>query len=238
MKNLKGRYLALILEAILFVIWNILVWVLCATIPGIALANKFFWTAYAFNVTAFAAVAVVLFLVKGDKNASFSVLSPAYFFSLTFFVVTMIMNSVFIAFGFGWIAPIAAVLVPNLVILLVYVAAVIISMVFIARTKSLNKDIDEKYTSLKALGIKVGSIASMADDGDVKRALFAFREAIDYSDPMGKPETKDSEDDLNSKIDEIKFMVESGDDKEEILRKIKNAKIVLVSRNETLKTVK
>ncbi len=238
MKTIKGRYLALILEAILFVIWNVLVWVLSATLANLSVANVFFWLGYVFNVIAFAAVAVVLLLVKSSKNANFSVLSPTYIFSAIFFAIVIIMNSVFIAFGFGWPAPIAAVLVPNLVLLLAYAGAVIASVMMIGRTEKLNDEIDKKYASIKGLGISVGTIAAMSEDAEVKRALLALRESIDYSDPMGRPETEDAELDLANKIDEIKFMVQSGDEKDDILKKIKNASVALTARNETLKSLK
>lgn len=238
MKNFKYKYLTLIIEGILFLIWNILVWTLCPLIFGMSRAASYFWIAYTFNVVAFVSTAVVLYVIKGNKYSTFSVRSPAYVFSAIYFFVTIAMNSVFIALAFHIRMNIAASLTPNLVIFLLYVAAVIISLVSISRNQTLNKEIDEKYTSLKSLGIKVGTVATLAEDADVKRALYALREAIDYSDPMGKSETKSSEADLNSKVDEIQLMVESGDPKEAILKKITAANTILAARNETLRLAK
>lgn len=231
-KKLAGRYYALIIEAILFVLWNILVF----TLADLKEANVFFWCGYGFTFLAFLLVAGVMFFLKADKNVIFSVLMPSYIVSGLYFVITFVMNAIYMGIATGTNAK--AVVIPNVVVLFLYIAAMVVAYIAISHIGGNNRVIDEKVAKLKTTAIAVGQIAAIATDGEVKAALAALRESVEYSDPMGVPATASMEDDLNNKIVEIKVLVEGGYEKDMILSRIAAARNKLTERNEILRASK
>lgn len=232
MKKLAGRFTALIVEGVFFLIWNILV----LTLADLKEAKVFFWCGYGFTFLAFLLVAGVLFFLKSGKNVFFSVLMPAYIVSGLYFAATFVMDAIFMGISTGTNAK--AVVIPNVVVLLLYVAAMAVAYVAVSHIGENNRVIDEKVAKLKHTAIAVGQIAAIATDAEVKAALAALREGVEYSDPMGVDATAAMEDDLNNKIVEIKVLVEGGYDKEMIITRIEAARNKLNERNEILRSLK
>ena len=232
MKKLQGRYFTLIIIGIFFVLWNVLVF----TIANLKEARHYFWFGYAFIFLAFLVAAGTTWLFKGGKNVTFSVLTPVYLFTIIYFIITFILNTIFMIICTGTNAK--AIVIPNVVVILLYAAIMVVAYVGMSHIKNTNAVIDEKVAALKLSAIKVGQIAAIAEDGEVISALNGLREAIEYSDPMGIPVTAALEADINFKIAEIGSAVENGDEKEIILKKINFAFNKLKERNETLRAMK
>ena len=232
MKKLSGRYAALLIEGIMFVIFNILAW----TLVDLKTANVFFYCGYAFLCVAFVLTACVLFFLKMGKNTFFSVMTPAYIFSGVYFFISAVMNIIFMALPDK--TNTKAVVIPNVILVLLYVAAIIIAYVAISHIGNNNKVIDQKVATLKTTAIEIGQIAAIAEDESVKKSLLALREAVEYSDPMGVDGTASYEDDFRKKLVEIRLLVEEKYDADMIMNKITAANNKLRERNEILRTLK
>ena len=232
MKKLSGRYTALIVEGILFVIWNILVW----TLADLDKADVFFYCGYGFTFLAFVLTAAALFFLKLGKNVIFSVLTASYIVSAGYFVIAFVMNAIFMGISDGTNAK--AVVIPNVIVLLLYIAAMVVAYLAISHIGGNNKVIDNKVAALKTTAIEIGQIAAIAEDDGLKKALLSLREAVEYSDPMGVEGTAAAEDDFKKKIVEIRVLVEGKYDTEVIAGKISAAQNKLRERNELLRALK
>lgn len=232
MKKIAGRYITLGIEAIIFVVWNILSW----TLTNLHEANAYFYCGYAFTFLAFLLTAGVTFYFKISKNVIFSVLTPLYVANTVYFLITFIMNAIFMGIAKGENA--AAVVVPNVVVLLLYVIAIAVSYLGVSHISENNKVIDQKVAQLKITAIEIGQIASIATDLNVKNALLELKDAVEYSDPIGVSGTQAAESDFNCKISEIRTLVESQCSNEDIQRKIYSARLKLRERNELLRALK
>lgn len=232
MKKLTGRYTALIVAGIFFVIWNILVW----TLADLKEANVFFYCGYGFTALAFLLTAGVIFFLKLNKNVIFSVVTPAYVVSGAYFLIIFIMNAVFMGISKGTNPK--PVVIPNVIILLLYVAAMAVAYVAVSHIGGNNKVIDQKVAALKATAIEIGQIAAITEDAELKKSLLSLREEVEYSDPIGVDGTASLEEDFAKKIAEIRILIEGDNDVNLTARKIYAARNKLHERNELLRTIK
>lgn len=232
MKKLKGRYTALIIEGVIFVIWNILVW----TLADLEKANVFFYCGYGFTFLAFLLTAGVMFFMKINKNVIFSVLTTAYAVSACYFLITFVMNIIYMSISKGTNAK--AVVIPNVIVLLIYVAAMAVAYFAVSHIGGNNKVIDQKVAKLKATAVEIGQIAAIAQDGEIKKSLLELREAVDYSDPLGVDGTASLEEDFSKKVSEVRMLIEGNYETELIASKIFAAKNKLNERNELLRSLK
>lgn len=231
-KKLSGRYAALIILGVLFVIWNILVW----TLTNLKVANVYFYCGYGFVCLAFLLVAGVIFLTKLKKNVIFSVAFPTYIASGAYFAIIFIMNTIFMCFPWGY--NVKAIVIPNVIILLLYIAAMVIAYFALSRIGKNNDVIDQKVRTLKITAIEIGQIAAITEDSGLKKLLLELREAVEYSDPMGVDGTASLEDDFSKKIAEIRMLVEGNYEIDLTASKINAAKNKLRERNELLRSLK
>lgn len=232
MKKLTGRYVPLIVIGIIFVLWNILVWV----IPDLSNANVYFYCGYGFTALAFIVVACAFLFLKLSKNVTFSVLMPAYIVTGLYFAISFVMNLIFMINLSGTNAK--AILIPNIVIVLLYVAAMFIMYFAINRIGDTNKVIDQKVATLKLKSIEIGQIAEIATDAEIKQSLKNLRELVEYSDPIGVEGTVAAETEFANKIAEIRVLVENNYDRDLIVAKIKSAQNKMQERNEILRALK
>ncbi len=232
MKKISGRYISLIVVGVIFVIWNVLVW----TLAKLEDANVYFYCGYAFTAIAFLLVAGVLFLFRLGKNTIFSVMMPAYIATGLYFFVTLIMNMIFMINTAG--DNTKAVVIPNVIIVLLYLAAMAVAYFAVSHIHSNNEVIDQKVATLKRVSVDLGQIGALATDPDIKTALSKLREAVDYSDPMGNAETASLEEEFTKKVAEVRMLVENNYEKDLVLGKITAADNKLRERNEYLRTTK
>ena len=234
MKKFLGNT-ALIVLGIFFVLYNILALVIPSSL---ALANMYFWVAYAFTNLAFILVAGVLLVLKLKKHVIFSVLMPCYVAAILYFLANVVMNAVYMVFLYSYPVNKAAAILPNIVVLLLFLAAFVIGYRMILHVKDRNEVIDKKVAANKLMVVEIGQIAALAQDADVKKALAALKEDADYSDPMGVAGTAALEDEFNKKIVELRVLVEGNYEPALILTKIAAAKNKLQERNQTLRSLK
>ncbi len=236
MKKALGRNLALILLGVLFAVWNILVWVCVSYTVGVKEAKLFFYCSYGFITLAFLVAALGILVIRVRKNTIFSVNLPCYLAIGIYFIITFVMDTIFMCFPRGTNVP--GIVVPNVILFLLFVALFAVAYFAVAHIGGHNKEIDEKVQKLKISAIEVGQIAALAEDEEVRSALLALREAVEYSDPMGVPQTASYEEEFSKKVSEIRLLVEENCAKESVMGKIKSAKNKLTERNEILRSLK
>lgn len=232
MKNFVRRFAGLLIVAIAFVIWNILVF----TIADLGKQSTFFWVGYAFIFLAFLLVAGSMFALRLKKNVTFSMAYPCYLVVGIYFAVIFIMDSIFM--GFGTHSNKVAVVVPNVILLLIFVALFILTFFGLAHIENNNKVIKEKVGGLKKTVIALDQIANRAADPAVKSELAKLSEAVNYSDPMGNAETADLEAQFDQRVSSIRLMVMDNMPEETILKAIEAASFLLEERNATLRVTK
>ena len=232
MKKLSGRYTALIITGIIFVIWNILVW----TLADLKKADLFFYCGYGFTVLAFLLTAGVLFFFKLNKGGIFSILAPSYIASGAYFVIAFIMNAIYMGIATGTNAK--AVVIPNVIVVLLFVAAMVVAYIAISHIGENNQVIEQKVRTLKTTAVEIGQIAALAEDHELKQSLLALKEAVEYSDPIGVDGTASLEEEFSKKIAELRMLVEGRYETGLIASKVAAAKNKLVERNEILRSLK
>lgn len=231
-KKLTARLTGLIILGALFAIWNILVW----TLTDLKNAKVNFYCGYGFICLAFILVACVLFLLKPRKHATAPVLIPGYIVCIAYFAITFIMNTIFMCFPAGNNAK--AIVIPNAIILLLFIAAMAVAYYLTSRIGRNTEVLAQHHRALQATAIEIGQIASITENSELKKSLIALREKVEYSDPVGISETASLDEDFKRKIAEIRMLVEEGYDAELIASKIKAATNKLRERNELLMSMK
>lgn len=232
MAKIKNRFLSVIIWAIFFVIWNVLVFV----IPDLSTAKANFWCPYVFTAIAFILVAVLMCYFKLSKNVIFNVLAPVYIVAGAYMAITLIMNTIFMCFPTG--ENLKASLIPNIVLLLLFVAAEIVVYMAYSHIKGDSEKTYAKVRSLRTLAVSVSSLEYLAKDSEVKSKVKALAEAVKYSDPMGVEETAEAEDELKAQIEVVKTLLNAEADKDAALSAIAKADALLKTRNELLRAVK
>ncbi len=232
MKNFFKRYYALIIGAIMFVIFNIL----ALTLTDLKAAKTFFWVGYSFTLVTFIAVTVALVFIRTNKHVNVNAVFPAYIVSGVYFALSLIINIIYMAMPTKDDAK--ASIIPNVILLLLYAAALIVALRALSHIADSNKEVTEKVTSLRQTAIEINSISNLCDNAEVKSALAKLKEEVEYSDPMGVEGSQESEENFKKSLAAIRVLVEDGEDAEMILKKIRVASNRLEERNALLRTLK
>ena len=236
MKTFLKKHSKLVIWAVFMLIFDLLALVIPSNKLG--QATEIYWGGFAFINLAFVLIGVVLFALQLDKTTIFNNTMIAYAFSAVYFVITFILNLIYMII-FDKDNAYKEVFIPNIIIVLLYVAAMLVANRAMTHMSSVTKHTEEKVAQNRLTTSKVNFIMNSAENEAVKKALFDLKEAVEYSDPMGVAATAELEKDFESKLDAIGQMVSSGEAEEEaVLKAIKAAKNQLAYRNEVLKASK
>lgn len=253
MKKFLMSYTPLIILGVVFAIWNIIVLV---SVPELKTAGLYFWSGYGFMAAAFLLIGGSMFALKVKKEIHFGVVFPAYLAVAIYFVLCLVMNSVLMGLhhygmvknptGIGNLyiddptksCNVAGAIVPNVLLLLVFVIMFLIAYRGILHIGENSKIVNQKVASLKLTVVELNQILALAEDAEVQTALGSLKSDVEYSDPMGTSDTALLEEDLKKKIAEIRMLIEEQYETELILKKIAAAHNKLRERNETLKALK
>lgn len=231
-KQLRSRFSSMIFVFIIAAIWNLLVFVLSDPDKR----EFLFWGGYAFAMLAFVITAVMTLFIKGDKDASISSRTPALVYTCAYFIVSLILNTIFVCISEGDNR--VVVVLPNVIILLVYAAVMVFAFYVTGRIAQNDKELYGGAAILDGLAIQISGMASLCEDAQVKSELKVLGEAVEYSNIIGNDSTKELETRFRSQIIEIQAMIDEEEEAETILKKIKSAKITLKSRNTMLSVSK
>ncbi|MBQ8394197.1 MAG: hypothetical protein IJX49_01320 [Clostridia bacterium] len=231
MKNFIKKNTFFLVWLIFMAIFN----VIALAVPDLSTRSTLFWWGFAFINIAFVAVAVVSFALKMSSTKIFNNVFFVYALSIGYFAVTLIYNVILMFVNEG--SAIWAI-VPNVVIVLVYVALMIVSNRAVTHMSEDAKVVQEKVGNLRVNVVKISTLLYKVTDADVKKALTNLKETLDYSDPMGVAATADIEAEFEGSLDVLKELISSGTEKEGVLNAINDSLALLKARNDLLKASK
>ena len=235
MKNFLKKHTKLVIWAIFMVIFN----ALALLIPHNKLgdATVAFWGGFAFINVAFVGIGVVLFALQLDKTTIFSNTVMVYVFSAIYFIITFILNLIYMIV-FDAKNFYLEVFLPNGIIIALYIAAMLVANAAMRHMSAVTKHTETKVAARRLTTAKVEFIMNNAENEVVKKALFDLKEDVQYSDPIGNESTVSLEQDFENQLNLIEQLIAGEAAEEAILKAIKLAKNKLQFRNETLKANK
>ncbi len=228
MKQMRLRLSSAIVVAIVALIWNLLVFTLSKE------ENRlfYFWAGYTFAMIAFVVTAAVMVFVKGDKDASINSRTPALLFTGVYFIVSLLLNTIFICIPKD--EPRLVVMLLNVIIILVYAAAMVYALYVTGRIAAVDKALYGGAAILDGLAVQITGMIDLCENAEIKNELTILRDAVHTSNIMGIPETKELETRFRTQVVEIQGMIDEEVEAADILKKIKSAKVTLKSRNAML----
>ena len=231
-KKLRFRLSSMIFVVIIAAIWNLLVFMLSN--PD----NRefLFWGGYTFAMIAFVITAAMTALAPGDKDASISSRTPALLYTGVYFIVSLILNTIFVIISKGENR--LVVVLPNIIILLIYAAAMVFIFYASGRIAQNDKELYGGAAMLDGLAIQITGMADLSENAEVKAELKVLCQAVEYSNIIGNAETKELESRFRMQVIEIQTMIDEEEEPEAILKKIKSAKVTLKTRTTMLSVSK
>ena len=226
MNKRKAGGMSLAVLAIIFVVYNLFVFILCKP------QTSAFWISYAFMLIAFASQIVAMFAsVKtlDVETVFFGIplmqLSVFYFFAELFASAVFMFFQNYLSFKIPLLIQVA----------LLAIFAVIGIMAVAGRdaTKEAKDTLQNKVSALKSMGVDVEMLASAAQDGELRTSLKRLAESIRYSDPITTPAIEDVELRIHPAISELRVYCEDGD-KQSALDAVAKLERMIVERNKKL----
>ena len=203
MKLTKNKMPELLAALVVLVVYNVVFFAL----PLERNAER--WNAYGFSMLAIILLAGMSFyaLWRGDMRSKFYRLPVLY--------VTWIYAAVQIAAGFLFIFAAAAVPLwletcVNVLLLAACLLGLIAVELGVTEINRLDEAVREKVFYIQSLRITVESMAEKTVEGNLKKALKEYAEAIRYSDPMSSPALAELERALETKTALLGEQAEAG----------------------------
>ena len=203
MKLTKNKMLELLAALLVLVVYNVIFFALPIT------RDAKCWNAYGFSMLAIILMAGMSFyaLWRGDMRSKFYRLPVLY--------VTWIYAAVQIVAGFLFI--VAAAAVPlwletcvNVLLLAACLLGLIAVELGVTEINRLDETVRRKVFYIQSLRIKVEGMAEKTVEGNLKKALTEYAEAIRYSDPMSSPALAELENALETKTALLGEQTEAG----------------------------
>lgn len=226
MNKRKAGDMSIAVLGIIFVVYNLFVFVLCKPQTSV------FWLSYAFMQIAFASQVVVLFTSVKNLDVEtvfFGIpliqLSVFYFFAELFASVVFMFFQNYLSFKIPLLIQVA----------LLAIFAIIGIMAVAGRdaVKEAKDTLQSNVSALKSMGVDVEMLASAAQDAELRTRLKKLGESIRYSDPMTTPAIEDVEFQIHQAINELRVYCESGD-KQSALDMIARLERMIIERNKKL----
>lgn len=200
MKKNKNLALTGIICAILFIVYNILVFTIFKTHSSV------FWVSYTFMCLAFVVQVVSMLLSFKSPNVEtifFGI--PLVSLSIYYLLSELFVSVVFMVFqGAGM--TIATVI--QVIILAAFSIIAIIALMARDTVQDIGANIQEKVLTLKSMMVDVEILLSQCNEEDLKTSLKKLAETIRYSDPMSNDSVIDVEFRISQKLSELRLCVE------------------------------
>ncbi len=216
-----------------FIVYNVALFMITGFIHGAT-----FWTSYAMMIVAFIVVGIsllVTMLGKSEPKDAFLKM-PIAAHSIAYFVIELIVSTIFIVLGYT--IPLWFVGVPVQLLILVIHIVVLCSSFFVkSHIVSVDNHIEDKTNFIKLLKVDVDVITETTDDTEVREAFVALSEQVRYSDPMSHESLFELEKQIQECLIYAKRCVDQGKN-EAALKNCEIASRMLFERNEKTKALK
>lgn len=222
--------------AILFVLFNAVVFIVRATVPkGLFEWNASFWIAWEFVIVAFVGNLVCAYFAFQAKNLKKMFLNiPLITISWSALIAMLVLGSGFMLIPNcpAWIVAIVCIIV------LAFNAIAVIKAVWAAdAVNAVDEKIQAQTSFIKSLTVDTESILSRAKSDAVRAECKKVYEAVRYSDPMSNDALSVIEAKITVKVDELSSAV--GADDAEKAKEIADEIVILVGdRNKKCKASK
>lgn len=233
----KKRIREIIIFAVIFIVYNILVFVIPFK------RNAVFAVAYIFtliSVTAFAASYIFAFektKTLKSKFLSFPIFRVGLLYLITQFILGILLMALTSFIGiYVWIAVILCILI--------LAFAIIKTMTLdTAREKIENIAVKEEINTsfISSLQIEIKTLTNRVSNESIKNKLFDLYEAARYSDPVSGGGLAEIESDIKIKFEKIKSVINKNEDEDEDVKTlilIDEMNGLLTERNEKCKLTK
>lgn len=226
MNKRKAGGMSLAVLGIIFVVYNLFVFLLCKP------QTPVFWMSYVFMLIAF-----------GYQIASMFVSVKTLDVETMFFGIPLMQLSVFY-FGAELFASAAFMFFQNQVnykiplliqvaLLAIFAIMAIVAVAGRDASKAVKDNIQTKVSALKSIGVDVEMMAASAQDAEIRNRLKKLAENIRYSDPMSTPAIEDVELRIHQAVNELRVYCENGD-KQSAIETIFRLDLMIVERNKKL----
>ncbi len=224
MKTKNNKSMSYIILGILFVLFNVLAFV----IPTDKTAT--FWIAYVFSVVAFAAQLIVwnIAFKKDDELKSKFLCIPVIHVGIVYLIVQLIAFAVFMALPQTpyWVSVVVCA-----VILAFAAIAMIGTKVGRDAIENTEAHVKTKVFYIKSLQVDVEILAESESDPAIKAELSKLAENIRFSDPMSNEVLADIENSIKEKV----ALLKTSADKQPIMTEVNS---LLAERNKKAKILK
>lgn len=220
MKNNKSYAYSIL--GILFIILNVIIF----TIP----INKTttFWITYVFTLIAFG-MQILIWKVAFNKTETLKskyLGIPVIYIGILYLIIQMIALAISIIVS----------TIPTWIAIIINVLIIGISMIYMITTelgknivKNTEQKVNQKIFYIKELQTEVEMIAQSEEDNEIKVELEKLAENIRYSDPISNERLVSIEDEISSKVSELKNATK---DKKDIIKEIN---LMIIERNKKCK---
>jgi hypothetical protein len=170
----------------------------------------------------------LLFVHKVPGGRAVEVSAIPLICTVSFFVVSLAVNTLFVFAKKGDFNPLLMVL--NLIIDVIYIIILLFAEKSSRRLNSQLVRMGEKTQSPSELSHKLGNLLSIAEDDEVRLQLRKLKETVDYSSNLSSSKTTLPENQLALQLDEIMELIIGRTDSSAICKKIKEAEVTWKTR--------
>ncbi len=195
--------------AILFVTYQLVVFLVKPLIPGYIKYDAVFWTAWAFIVIAFIGNLVCAFLAfRADNLQKMFYNVPLISVSTYALITMMVVGSILMLIPDfpSWIAAIICILI------LAFNAIAVVKASWVAEAvQNVDEKVKAQTSFIKNAIVNAESIMARTNSDEAHAACKKVYEALRYSDPMSNQELADIEEQISMKLNELKSGISSGE---------------------------
>ena len=229
MANFLKTKTPLIIDIIVFAVYQILFWVIAG--PNVKNCNPVVWVGYGFLFIPFIVFGLLTLLKLSSQNAMTSIV-PLFLATVIYFIISLIVNLIFMCVNSK--DGVTAAIILNIIFILIYAIMMVVAYKIFSRVNDNTKVRETRMRELREVAIKVNALTFLTKEEEIIMAIKALKKNIDNSSSAGNEKTQDSEKEFEEQIDAIKTMIVSGYAKDDILNAINAAEGLLKARNAIL----
>jgi len=225
MKKQKNNLLIGLIYAILFGVYNLLVFVIFKKHTNV------FWMSYGFMTLAFVVQIASMFFAfkKADVETVFFGI-PLASFSVFYLIAELCVGTVFMVFQqVGTTIP----LVIQILMLAAFLVIAIIALMARDTVQQISDTVKQNVTQHKSVNVDIDMLFVSCVNPDLKAKLRKLSETIKYSDPMTNAVIADVEQRIQQKVTELRIYCEN-DEIDEAKRTCSALELLYVERNKKL----
>ncbi len=225
MKNFLKSKVTLIVIGLLFILFNVLFFVLV----DYNKAKTALYLAYGFIDLAFVLVGLFAGFMKFKSNSTITAIIPTAYITLCYFVVALVMNIIIMAIN---PQKVTATILLNVVVLIFALIAFVLGIKMFTRVSDNTAAREARVVNWREISVKVNALTYLTKDEDVIAAIRKIKEDVDYSTSAGNDASKSYEESFVDQIETVSTLLTAKADKEAVLDALDTAANLLKTRNQ------